>query len=1267
MAAPNQIENTESGSRQERERRRTSRWSHVGEPILRVVVCIAAVSVITAGLYLVPLRDRALAAALTFFLVVIVSSVRGLRYTLFVSFLAALGFTWLLPPVGRFWLSDPHDVFGLAAFLVIGMIASHLSGRARREAEKANQRRAEAVAAHQRFENLIETVPTMVFSIRPDGSSDFVSRNGQEYLGLSLEDISSGGWQATIHPDDREMHLGKWRRSMETGQPFENEVRHRSVNGEYRWFLVRVVPLRDEKGEILKWYGVMTDIEDRKRAEQSRQEIEEQWKAAFESNPTMYFIINEAREILSVNAYGAEQLGYTVGELIGQPVLSVFYEPDRRAVHDHASACFEQPGTMMRWEARKIRRDGTMLWVRETANAVFLKNRLVLLVVCEDITEQRLAEEAARRSERELRDAIENIPAMVFTALPGPSNVFASRGWREYTGLSSEDTAGSGWQTALHPEDTERFMEKWRVSSATGEPFEDEARIRRAADGEYQWFLVRAVALRDERGNILKWYGVLTDIEDRKRAEEALRHTATELRDLIETMPSLTFSTWPDGSSEFTTGRWREYSGLSTEETFGERGASTIHPNDRDQHLSKWRASLASGEPFENEARHRSAKGEYRWFLVRAVPLRNEHGSILKWFGVLTDIEDRKRAEETLRRSEAYLSEAQKLAHTGSFALDPNTLEPRYLSDEVIRMWGYNPEVGLPTRSQLLDRFHSEDREKAIEVTSKCRLNKTDAEDEFRIVLPDGRLKHIHRVIHAVLNATGEVVELIGTNVDVTERKQSEEALRRSETYLAEAQRLTKTGSLAWDPDNARTLHCSDEIYRMFGLDPQKGMPALAELLERVHPEDREYVTGRSRKGADGKAKLVVDYRLLLAHGELKYIHSIRHPILNDPGEVIEFLGTLVDVTERKQAEEDLRAAETRFRTYVDHATDVLFVHDEQSRIVDMNRQACESLGYTREELMGASSSLFDPGVDETSIQRIRERLEARDLVTFESSCRRKDGTIFPVEVRISPFLYGGHRYGLSLARDISERKRAEQERERLRQMEEDLARINRVSMMGELTASLAHEIKQPIAAAVSNAEACLEWLAREEPDLAEVREAATEMVNEARRAAEIITRVRSLFKKEDTKREVLDLNEVINGTVILIGEEANRGAILLRTELAEELPRILADRVQLQQVLINLMLNGLEAMNGSGGELIIRSQRDQEGRPLISVSDAGMGLPAGAADKIFDAFFTTKSQGTGMGLAISRSIIESHGGRLWASSNAGPGATLYFSLPIHR
>ena len=219
--------------------------------------------------------------------------------------------------------------------------------------------------------------------------------------------------------------------------------------------------------------------------------------------------------------------------------------------------------------------------------------------------------------------------------------------------------------------------------------------------------------------------------------------------------------------------------------------------------------------------------------------------------------------------------------------------------------------------------------------------------------------------------------------------------------------------------------------------------------------------------------------------------------------------------------------------------------------------------------------------------------------------------------------------------------------------------------MMGELTASLAHEIKQPIAAALMDAKTCVRWLRRDTPDVAEGCEAALRMINDATRAAEVIDRVRSLYRRDTSDREPLDINEIIREMIILLHDKADRNSISIRTELDSGLPPITADRVQLQQVLMNLMLNGIEAMKDANGELTITSKRTNDGQLLISVSDSGIGLPIGEGDRIFEAFFTTKEQGTGMGLSISRRIIESHGGPLWAYANSQPGATFQFTLPI--
>ena len=246
---------------------------------------------------------------------------------------------------------------------------------------------------------------------------------------------------------------------------------------------------------------------------------------------------------------------------------------------------------------------------------------------------------------------------------------------------------------------------------------------------------------------------------------------------------------------------------------------------------------------------------------------------------------------------------------------------------------------------------------------------------------------------------------------------------------------------------------------------------------------------------------------------------------------------------------------------------------------------------------------------------------------------------------------------------DIEDRKRAEQEREKLRQLEADLAHTNRVSVLGEMAASVAHEIKQPIAAAITSANTCIEWLAHEPPNLDRARAAAARIDKYGNRAAEIIDRIRAFYRKSPPQRELVDVNGIVQEMFTLLKGEADRYSVVMRSELATTLPQIKTDRVQLQQVFMNLMLNAIEAMMDEGGQLTVRSQL-QDSQLLLSVSDTGVGLPVEAVDQIFSAFFTTKPNGSGMGLAISRSIVESHGGRLWGSANGGRGTTFYFTLP---
>jgi len=364
----------------------------------------------------------------------------------------------------------------------------------------------------------------------------------------------------------------------------------------------------------------------------------------------------------------------------------------------------------------------------------------------------------------------------------------------------------------------------------------------------------------------------------------------------------------------------------------------------------------------------------------------------------------------------------------------------------------------------------------------------------------------------------------------------------------------------------------------------------------------------------------------------------------------------------------ELQEREAKIRRLVDaNVVGVAIADINDGRILEANDALLQMLGYTRDDVTSGRlrwTEVTPPEWTAASQRAVAQLKATGTCEVFEKEYFRRDGGRVPALVA-GALIEGSPSQTVAFVLDLTERKRAEEERERLRQAQADLARISRITTMGELTASLSHEIKQPITAAITDARTCLRWLAQERPDLEEVRAAAERLVAATTRAAQIINRVGSLCKKGALQRERVDVNEIALDTFALLRSEAQRSGVSFRSDLAPDLPPVVADRVQLQQVLMNLMLNAIEAMQGTGGELSLTSERQENGELLFSVSDTGAGLPPDKASAIFEAFFTTKPQGTGMGLSIARSIIESHGGKLWAASGAGGGATFRFSLPM--
>jgi PAS domain S-box-containing protein len=451
------------------------------------------------------------------------------------------------------------------------------------------------------------------------------------------------------------------------------------------------------------------------------------------------------------------------------------------------------------------------------------------------------------------------------------------------------------------------------------------------------------------------------------------------------------------------------------------------------------------------------------------------------------------------------------------------------------------------------------------------------------------------------------------------------------------------------------------------------------EFATAIHPQDKNDFVEKWRAALTQGDPFEAEARVRRADG--CYRCFLIRAVPQREGKGSRWYGNNVDIEELKRAQEEiaegkrveerLRESEARFQEMADTAPVMIWLTGTDGLCNYFNKPWLEFTGRSMEQEVGTG---WMEGVHPDDVQGCFDgflpALHAREPFRMQYRLRRADGEYRWIIESGIPRYAGGEFAGyIGSNIDITDLKSAEAERERLRQVQSELAHINRVTTMGELAASIAHEIKQPISAAHTNAQACLLWLGRDQPDIEKARKAVSRITQDATRASEIINRIRVLFKKEQPQREWVDVNEVILEMFSLMSGEAGRRAISIHTELAPELPKVSADRVQLQQVLMNLMLNGFEAISEGkvAGRLTIKSQQNPEDQVLISVSDTGIGLPPERADKVFDAFFTTKPQGTGMGLSISRSIIESHGGRLWATGNSDRGATFQFTLPVER
>jgi PAS domain S-box-containing protein len=624
---------------------------------------------------------------------------------------------------------------------------------------------------------------------------------------------------------------------------------------------------------------------------------------------------------------------------------------------------------------------------------------------------------------------------------------------------------------------------------------------------------------------------------------------------------------------------------------------------------------------------------------------------------VSTDLQDNK----------AKLEEAQRIANVGYWEWDVLTGRVNW-SDETYRIYGLTPQEYPIDIAVVRRMIHPEDLESVFRVAEEAVRGGLRTDTEHRIIRPGGEVRTVHSQGDLKRDASGQPYQMFGTVQDITDRKRAEEELQRSQFYISEGQRLAHMGSWAFN-HTGFFEYWSPELFKIHGLDPQQGAPTVEQYLASVHPQDRDFIANTIKRMFAERVGCDVKERIVRPDGELRYIRCVGIPVVE--GDVLKgFLGTAIDITEQELLNQELE----RRQAHLAEAQKLTHMGSWGWLLADRKPMHLSEEWY---RIYG-----FDPAegapTQEEYLGRVHpedrlKRKEADELASVEKADYDHEFRILLPNGKVKWIHTVGHPIlseagdllgFVGSSTDITALKSAEQEREKLRQLEADMAHIDRVSTLGEMAASLAHEIKQPIAAAITSANSCIEWLAHDPPNLDRARAAAARIDKYGNRAAEIIDRIRSFYRKSPPQRELVDVNGIIEEMLTLLKGEADRFLVTTRTELSADLPKIMVDRVQLQQVFMNLMLNAIEAMNASGGELTVKSER-QDGQLQFSVRDTGVGLPTEKMDQIFSAFFTTKPQGSGMGLAISRSIVESHGGQLWASTNNGGGATFHFTLPL--
>jgi PAS domain S-box-containing protein len=976
------------------------------------------------------------------------------------------------------------------------------------------------------------------------------------------------------------------------------------------------------------------------------------------------------KQVIYVNPAFEQITGRTCTSLQGAPLSyhEIIHQDDRARV---LSRFDEAPRTgKFDEEFRITRPDGTIRWVGAQGFPIrdAQGNIYRLAGVVQDITERKRADEGLRRSEAEARARAEEL-AVILDAVPGMALIARDTACHTITGSrAAYDLLRLPYGANISKSAPEgEKPTNFRAVKDGRELCPDELPLQRAVatgqevrgfemilvldDGNSHDLFGNAAPLLDQKGEVRGGVGVFVDITDRKRAEEALRESEERFR--LAAQAGKMFAYEWDAATDVIVRSAESAQILGIDEAThvtGRQILTKVHPDDRDR-LSAAAAELSPEKPhLQISYRMVRPDGTVIWVERNSRAHFDEHGRMLRIVGMVADITERKRVEEALRESE---DRYRDLVEHSQDLLCTHDLEGKLLSTNPApaRILGYESAelLKIPMRELIAPEYREQFDQYLV------RLKTAGMDKGLMAVVTRTGGRRIWEY-NNTLRTEGVPSPIVrGMAHDITDRIRAEREMRASEERFRQLAENIREVFYLTDLQRHCSLYISPAYEEVWGRTCQSLYEDLESFMEAIYPDDRD----AARRAYGSRQPFMHEYRIVRPDGSMRWIWDRGFPIRDEKGEVYRLAGIAEDITERKRAEESLQL----FRMLIDQSNDAIEVIDPETlRFIDINGRDCLDLGYTREELLSMSVYDVDPDLDEPMLARVNDSLRESGSAILESLHRRKDGSTFPVEVSIKQ-VHLDRSYFVSVARDITERKQAEQA---LQESQAALARVTRIETMGELTASIAHEINQPLAAVVTNGSASLRWLAMQPPNLKEARKAVTSAIRDANRASDVIKRIRALLQKEQPQLRPLDGNEAIREVVLLAESELLGGRVTVKTELAADVPTVLGDRVQLQQVILNLIMNGIDAMSTISDrprELLIQSAAHPEG-VLIQVQDSGTGLDLEQAGRIFEPFFTTKPQGIGMGLSISRSIVEAHGGRLWATPGSPYGAVFQLILP---